>query len=74
MTVGEGGATNINISSNMCRCMYHWYSPSSLRVYDDAGLVTAIIYRVLLTGINEDTHVYVSLSDGNRTLNATVPL
>ena len=55
-------------------CMYHWYSPSSLRVYDDAGLVTAITYGVLLTGINEDTHVYVSLSDGNRTLNATVPL
>ena len=54
--------------------MYHWYSPSSLRVYDDAGLVTAITYGVLLTGINEDTHVYVSLSDGNRTLNAAVPL
>ena len=54
--------------------MYHWYSPSSLRVYDDAGLVTVITYGVLLTGINEDTHVYVSLSDGNRTLNATVPL
>ena len=43
-------------------------------MYDDAGLVTAITYRVLLTGINEDTHVYVSLSDGNKTLNAKVPL
>ena len=74
MTLGGGGATNINISSKVCRCMYHWYSPSSLRVYDDAGLVTAITYGVLLTGINEDTHVYVSLSDGNRTLNAKVPL
>ena len=61
MTVGEGGATNINISSNMCRCMYHWYSPSSLRVYDDAGLVTAITYGVLLTGINEDTRVCISV-------------
>ena len=43
-------------------------------MYDDAGLVTVITYGVLLTGINEDTHVYVSLSDGNRTLNVKVPL